>query len=162
MAILIASPDLVRVFCRTPRQMLLANALCRAWERQGPSAGATQVAPYWSHPRIIEPRIIQSSQPARPLQLPTWLLIHATIDLHQLLEPAVPAGGFSVIHRSQMAPRRLESPHIICGPTRSRTMYCDIHSVMSLQSCAVPAGAGAAASHCRQPNRTDASCAVSA
>jgi uncharacterized protein len=32
MAILIASPDLVRVFCRTPRQMLLANALCRAWE----------------------------------------------------------------------------------------------------------------------------------
>jgi uncharacterized protein len=32
MAILIASPDLGRVFCRTPRQMLLANALCRAWE----------------------------------------------------------------------------------------------------------------------------------
>lgn len=31
-AIIVASPDLVRVFCRTPRQMLLANALCRAWE----------------------------------------------------------------------------------------------------------------------------------
>jgi predicted RecB family nuclease len=32
LAIIVASPDLVRVFCRTPRQMLLANALCRAWE----------------------------------------------------------------------------------------------------------------------------------
>jgi predicted RecB family nuclease len=32
MAIIVASPDLVRVFCRTTRQMLLANALCRTWE----------------------------------------------------------------------------------------------------------------------------------
>jgi uncharacterized protein len=32
LAIFVASPDLIRVFCRTPRQMLLANALCRAWE----------------------------------------------------------------------------------------------------------------------------------
>jgi superfamily I DNA and/or RNA helicase len=32
-AIILASPDLVRVFCRTARQMVLANALCRAWER---------------------------------------------------------------------------------------------------------------------------------
>jgi uncharacterized protein len=32
MAIIVASPDLVRVSCRTPRQMYLANALCRAWE----------------------------------------------------------------------------------------------------------------------------------
>jgi predicted RecB family nuclease len=32
MAIIVASPDLVRASCRTPRQMLLANALCRAWE----------------------------------------------------------------------------------------------------------------------------------
>jgi hypothetical protein len=31
-AIIVASPDLTRVFCRTPRQMVLANALCRAWE----------------------------------------------------------------------------------------------------------------------------------
>ncbi len=31
-AIIVASPDLVRVFCGTPRQMQLANALCRAWE----------------------------------------------------------------------------------------------------------------------------------
>ena len=30
--VLVASPDLLRVFCRTPRQMVLANALCRAWE----------------------------------------------------------------------------------------------------------------------------------
>jgi predicted RecB family nuclease len=30
-AIIVASPDLVRVFCRTPHQMVLANALCRAW-----------------------------------------------------------------------------------------------------------------------------------
>jgi uncharacterized protein len=32
MAIIVASPDLVRVSCRTPRQMSLVNALCRAWE----------------------------------------------------------------------------------------------------------------------------------
>ena len=33
LAILVASPDLIRVFCSTPRQMVLANALCRFWER---------------------------------------------------------------------------------------------------------------------------------
>ena len=32
MAIIVASPDLIRVICRTPRQMRLVNALCRAWE----------------------------------------------------------------------------------------------------------------------------------
>jgi uncharacterized protein len=32
LAVIVASPALLRVFCRTPRQMLLANALCRAWE----------------------------------------------------------------------------------------------------------------------------------
>jgi uncharacterized protein len=32
LAVIIASPDLLRVFCRTPRQMVLANALCRAKE----------------------------------------------------------------------------------------------------------------------------------
>jgi uncharacterized protein len=32
LAIIVASPDLARVFCRTPRQMVLANALCRACE----------------------------------------------------------------------------------------------------------------------------------
>jgi AAA domain len=32
MAIIVASPDLVRVFCRTTRQMVLANALCLTWE----------------------------------------------------------------------------------------------------------------------------------
>ncbi len=32
LAIIVASPDLVRVSCQTPRQMQLANALCRAWE----------------------------------------------------------------------------------------------------------------------------------
>ena len=32
MAIVVASTDLIRVACRTPRQMYLANALCRAWE----------------------------------------------------------------------------------------------------------------------------------
>jgi uncharacterized protein len=31
-ALIVASPDLARVFCRTPRQMVLANALCRARE----------------------------------------------------------------------------------------------------------------------------------
>ena len=33
LAIIVASPDLIRVSCRTPQQMVLANALCRAWER---------------------------------------------------------------------------------------------------------------------------------
>jgi len=32
LAIIVASPDLVRVFCRTPPQMVLASALCSAWE----------------------------------------------------------------------------------------------------------------------------------
>jgi uncharacterized protein len=32
LAIIVASPDLVRVACKTPRQMQLANALCYAWE----------------------------------------------------------------------------------------------------------------------------------
>jgi predicted RecB family nuclease len=32
LAIVVASPDLVRVLCRTPRQMELVNALCQAWE----------------------------------------------------------------------------------------------------------------------------------
>jgi uncharacterized protein len=30
--LLVANPDLLRVFCKTPQQMILANALCRAWE----------------------------------------------------------------------------------------------------------------------------------
>jgi len=34
LGIIVASPDLLRVFCGTPRQMQLANALCRAWEWQ--------------------------------------------------------------------------------------------------------------------------------
>jgi uncharacterized protein len=32
LGIVVASPDLARVFCRTPHQMQLANALCLAWE----------------------------------------------------------------------------------------------------------------------------------
>ena len=32
MAVIVASPRLVQVSCRTPRQMLLVNVLCRAWE----------------------------------------------------------------------------------------------------------------------------------
>jgi hypothetical protein len=35
LAIIVASPDLIRVSCRTPPQMVLANALCRAWETSG-------------------------------------------------------------------------------------------------------------------------------
>ena len=35
MAIVVASPRLVQASCRTPRQMLLVNALCRAWESAG-------------------------------------------------------------------------------------------------------------------------------
>jgi uncharacterized protein len=32
MAIIVASPRLIQVSCQTPRQMMLVNALCRAWE----------------------------------------------------------------------------------------------------------------------------------
>ena len=35
MAVIVASPDLIRVSCQTPHQMTLANALCRAWEERG-------------------------------------------------------------------------------------------------------------------------------
>src|SRR4029079_16274476 len=35
LAIIAASPDLIRVSCRTPHQMVLANALCPAWETGG-------------------------------------------------------------------------------------------------------------------------------
>jgi uncharacterized protein len=35
MAIVVASPRMVQVSCRTPRQMLLVNTLCRAWESAG-------------------------------------------------------------------------------------------------------------------------------
>jgi uncharacterized protein len=34
LAIILASPDLVRVACQTPRQMNLANSLCHAWEER--------------------------------------------------------------------------------------------------------------------------------
>jgi predicted RecB family nuclease len=36
LAIIVASPDLIRVSCRTPHQMTLVNALCRAWETSAP------------------------------------------------------------------------------------------------------------------------------
>jgi superfamily I DNA and/or RNA helicase len=39
MAVVVASADLIRVACRTPRQMYLANALCRAWESADPESG---------------------------------------------------------------------------------------------------------------------------
>jgi hypothetical protein len=35
LAVIAASPDLIRVSCRTLQQMVLANALCRAWETGG-------------------------------------------------------------------------------------------------------------------------------
>jgi superfamily I DNA and/or RNA helicase len=35
MAIVVASPRLLQASCRTPRQMSLVNALCRAWESSG-------------------------------------------------------------------------------------------------------------------------------
>jgi superfamily I DNA and/or RNA helicase len=37
LAIVVASPDLVRVQCHTPRQMQLANALCRLIEMAKPA-----------------------------------------------------------------------------------------------------------------------------
>lgn len=37
LAIIVASPRLVQASCRTPRQMSLVNALCRAWESSAAS-----------------------------------------------------------------------------------------------------------------------------
>jgi uncharacterized protein len=37
--VVVASPELVRVRCQTPRQMRLANALCRLIERASAPAG---------------------------------------------------------------------------------------------------------------------------
>ena len=44
MAIIVASPDLIRVSCRTPHQMTLVNALCRAWETGGRVEGLSAEA----------------------------------------------------------------------------------------------------------------------
>jgi len=48
-AIVVASPDLIRVACHTPRQMQLANALCRflevAGEQEASRAAAPDLAP---------------------------------------------------------------------------------------------------------------------
>ena len=56
MAVVVASADLIRVSCMTPRQMYLANALCRAWEgdRVSGSSGPTtqpvsRTSPSWNH-----------------------------------------------------------------------------------------------------------------
>jgi hypothetical protein len=38
MAIIVASPDLVAAPCQTPRQMLLVNTLCQAWETASTTA----------------------------------------------------------------------------------------------------------------------------
>jgi predicted RecB family nuclease len=45
MAVIVASPDLVRVSCRTPHQMTLANALCRAWEEHDGPRKTARPAP---------------------------------------------------------------------------------------------------------------------
>jgi uncharacterized protein len=39
LAILVSSPELVRVFCRTPREVVLANALCRFREMANEQTG---------------------------------------------------------------------------------------------------------------------------
>jgi uncharacterized protein len=61
-AIVVASPDLIRVSCHTPRQMQLANALCRFVEvaddqargRKGPLAGTVATAPMDASPSPMD------------------------------------------------------------------------------------------------------------
>jgi predicted RecB family nuclease len=51
MAIIVASPDLIRVSCRTPHQMTLVNALCQAWEEpscSGPGGPAPRLTGRYS------------------------------------------------------------------------------------------------------------------
>ncbi len=38
MAVVVASSDLIRVACKTPRQMYLVNALCRTWKSATPES----------------------------------------------------------------------------------------------------------------------------
>ena len=44
-AIVVASPALVRVACHSPRQMQLANALCRLVEMASEGPGEMEIAP---------------------------------------------------------------------------------------------------------------------
>jgi hypothetical protein len=37
-AVVVASSDLIRVACKTPRQMYLVNSLCRTWESATPES----------------------------------------------------------------------------------------------------------------------------
>jgi len=54
MAIMVVSPDLVRVFCRTPRQMVLASALCRAFEASAETVARLGVG-VWLLPSLSRP-----------------------------------------------------------------------------------------------------------
>ncbi len=57
--VIVANPDLVRVFCGTARQMQLVNALCRAWEWEAESRGT--IGP-GEGPQSSPPRPQQSAQ----------------------------------------------------------------------------------------------------
>jgi hypothetical protein len=67
-AIVVASPELVRVACHTPRQMQLANALCRFVEMASPGIAAPGDGPPATG-RGPEP---DSPAGGSPLQL-SWL-----------------------------------------------------------------------------------------
>ena len=76
---------------------------------------------------------IQPLQPPPPPQLPTCAFIQAAIESHQLAASAgAPDGGFALIQRPQDALKLPGLPHIICGPAPYRSMYADIHCVMSV------------------------------
>jgi hypothetical protein len=66
-AVVVASPALVRVACHTPRQMQLANALCRFVELAGGNASipASTAAPGAQ-------TLAEAATDAMPLQL-SWL-----------------------------------------------------------------------------------------
>jgi len=55
LAIIVASPLLVQTSCRTPRQMFLVNALCRAWE-----SAAKQLSEAENPSRLRLPRQMNS------------------------------------------------------------------------------------------------------
>ena len=55
------------------------------------------------------------------------------IQPHQLVASAgASGGGLALNQRSQDALKLPGLPHIICGPTPYRSMYVDIHCVMSV------------------------------
>ena len=66
LAAVVASPDLVRVRARTPRQMRLANALCRFLEMAAPPVRAAEDTPHRPRPAGARSGVATTGATSRP------------------------------------------------------------------------------------------------